>query len=180
MSSYNKCNENTILVAGLQQYVLSIKSLNYSMEMTNENYSANDGSSGYGSLSPTASIYSSSSSTSTENSTNQRVPFQVGKKLERPSEKIQIDVTKYIQKSSQILNKNPNKVILCTFCKNNREPEHIFRSHSIKDIRGRVTCPLLKEYKCPACGESGENAHTITYCKKLNTQKRNELLFKKA
>jgi hypothetical protein len=96
--------------------------------------------------------------------------------MERPSEKIQIDVSKYIQKTARILNRNPNKIILCSFCKNNGEPEHIYRSHMIKDISGRVTCPLLKEYKCPACGESGENAHTITYCKKFKAQKRNEII----
>lgn len=99
-------------------------------------------------------------------------------KKELPSSKTQVDVSKYIEKRVKILKSNPNKVIMCSFCKNNGEPEHIWRSHSIKDVYGKVTCPLLKVYKCPACGETGQNAHTITYCKKMKTQKRNEILSK--
>ena len=68
-----------------------------------------------------------------------------------------------------------NKQLCCTFCKNNNEKEHIYRSHTLKDLSGRVTCPFLKLYTCPICGESGENAHTITYCKKYKYQKINSL-----
>ncbi len=64
----------------------------------------------------------------------------------------------------------------CSFCKNNGEPEYIYTSHLMKNAKGKVTCPLLKIYKCPICGESGESAHTITYCKKYKMLKRNNLL----
>ena len=100
---------------------------------------------------------------------------QVSKK-QLPSSKTQFDVSKCIEKSVKILKSNPEKVIMCSFCKNNGEPEHIWRSHNIKDVHGKVTCPLLQVYKCPACGETGQNAHTITYCKKFKAQKRKEIL----
>jgi hypothetical protein len=70
---------------------------------------------------------------------------------------------------------NSNKVLMCSFCKNNNEPEHIYMSHTLKDLKGRTTCPLLKLYVCPICGETGESAHTITYCKKFKSLKINNL-----
>lgn len=51
----------------------------------------------------------------------------------------------------------------CTFCKNNNEPEFIYRSHRLKK-NGSVICPILWAYKCPLCNATGENAHTIKYC----------------
>ncbi|CAF0753264.1 unnamed protein product [Brachionus calyciflorus] len=171
-------SSKTVLVAGLQQFVASINLNNYDsfyMNHNGSNYSTSNGS-----ISPSSSIDSSNSGSAMNGFSTKSIGYQqstVHQKIKvRPSEKIQVDVTRYIEKSARILDRNPNKIILCSFCKNNGEPEHIYRSHSIKDIRGRVTCPLLKEYQCPACGESGENAHTITYCKKIKAQKRTELL----
>ena len=176
MFSIVESKNSTVLVASFQQLVDTIIQNNSYFIFPNPTQSSS------GSVSPSSSIDSSNYSSIESSSTNSYDKFgsrQVTKKkLERPSDKIQIDVSKYMEKSARILNKNPNKVIMCSFCKNNGEPEHIYRSHSIKDIRGRVTCPLLKEYVCPSCGESGENAHTITYCKKLKTQKRSDMISK--
>ena len=53
---------------------------------------------------------------------------------------------------------------VCVFCRNNGEPVHVYTAHFLKDQTGRVTCPILRAYKCPYCRASGDNAHTKTYC----------------
>ena len=69
------------------------------------------------------------------------------------------------------------KTMSCSFCKNNGEPYHVFTSHSFKDIKDlKVTCPILQQHKCPICGVSGENAHTITYCPQYKIAKRNMII----
>ncbi|KII70050.1 Nanos 1 [Thelohanellus kitauei] len=52
---------------------------------------------------------------------------------------------------------------MCGFCKNNNEPEYIYRSHRLKR-NSKITCPILWLYTCPLCQATGENAHTIKYC----------------
>ena len=66
--------------------------------------------------------------------------------------------------------------VCCSFCKNNGEPQEVYTAHSMKNAKGKVTCPLLRIYECPVCGLSGDEAHTITYCKKNKLAKRNEML----
>ncbi|XP_053610028.1 nanos homolog 1-like [Plodia interpunctella] len=56
------------------------------------------------------------------------------------------------------------KQLECAFCKNNGEPLSWYSAHSLKDSRGRVRCPVLRGYRCPQCGASGDWAHTIKYC----------------
>lgn len=68
--------------------------------------------------------------------------------------------------SSQVctsLNKGSNQ-IRCSFCENNGESAEIYLSHPLKDSLGKVICPVLRSFKCPKCGESGDFAHTNKYC----------------
>ena len=62
--------------------------------------------------------------------------------------------------------KNAIKQEVCVFCRNNGEEESFYASHSLKDLEGRVTCPVLRAYTCPICGANGDDAHTIKYCPK--------------
>nr|XP_034824096.1 uncharacterized protein LOC117981937 [Maniola hyperantus] len=55
------------------------------------------------------------------------------------------------------------KVNECRFCKNNGEKESYYRSHRLR-CQGRVTCPVLRDYRCHRCGAYGDNAHTLKYC----------------
>ena len=74
---------------------------------------------------------------------------------------------------NQCVNKsNTKKNLICIFCKNNGESEEIFKSHALKDLSGKVTCPLLMCHQCPVCGATGQNAHTLKYCKKFINSKR--------
>lgn len=68
------------------------------------------------------------------------------------------------------------KTTCCSFCLNNGEPDHVYMSHPFKDLKGVVVCPILQNHICPICGESGDKAHTITYCKKYKDVKRNRIL----
>ncbi|XP_018358747.1 PREDICTED: nanos homolog 3 [Trachymyrmex cornetzi] len=52
----------------------------------------------------------------------------------------------------------------CVFCRNNGEEETYYRQHLLKDVDGRVECPVLRAYTCPICGATGEEAHTVKYC----------------
>ncbi|XP_054009331.1 uncharacterized protein LOC128892806 [Hylaeus anthracinus] len=54
----------------------------------------------------------------------------------------------------------------CVFCRNNGEEETYYREHLLKDVDGRVRCPVLRAYTCPICGATGDEAHTIKYCPK--------------
>ncbi|XP_020281655.1 nanos homolog 3 [Pseudomyrmex gracilis] len=52
----------------------------------------------------------------------------------------------------------------CVFCRNNGEEEMYYRQHLLKDVDGRVCCPVLRAYTCPICGACGDTAHTVKYC----------------
>ena len=52
----------------------------------------------------------------------------------------------------------------CCLCRTNGEMRSVYESHSLKDERGLVTCPVLYGYVCPHCGATGSLAHTVRYC----------------
>ncbi|KAG7526978.1 hypothetical protein JOB18_047548 [Solea senegalensis] len=52
----------------------------------------------------------------------------------------------------------------CCFCKQNGETPRVYLTHRLKSVDGRVTCPILRNYTCPACEASGDRAHTLRYC----------------
>lgn len=61
--------------------------------------------------------------------------------------------------------------IECVFCKNNEESEKVYKSHVLKDVYGRIQCPVLRMYRCPICGNpGGDEAHTIRYCPKSKSR----------
>ena len=61
---------------------------------------------------------------------------------------------------------------VCSFCKNNGQPESVYTSHPVRDKKGNCACPVLRAYTCPTCGQSGDKAHTLKYCpkKKIYTE----------
>nr|ACT35656.1 nanos-like protein [Haliotis asinina] len=63
----------------------------------------------------------------------------------------------------QVQGKKKSKLI-CVFCKNNKEPPHVYTGHVLKDSRGYTACPVLRKYPCPICQAIGDHAHTIKYC----------------
>ncbi|KAI3380897.1 hypothetical protein SNEBB_002416 [Seison nebaliae] len=53
----------------------------------------------------------------------------------------------------------------CVFCRKNGERPEIYKSHCLKSRDGKVIqCPILRSYTCPLCGETGNGAHTKSYC----------------
>ncbi|XP_078506858.1 uncharacterized protein LOC144767131 [Lissotriton helveticus] len=52
----------------------------------------------------------------------------------------------------------------CAFCKHNGEPRNIYSTHALKDARGCVQCPVLRQYVCPQCQGTGDSAHTRRFC----------------
>lgn len=60
----------------------------------------------------------------------------------------------------------------CAFCKRNKEPEAVYKNHSLKDAAGLVTCPQLSKYRCELCGATGQFAHTRSYCPLANNFRR--------
>lgn len=53
----------------------------------------------------------------------------------------------------------------CSFCRNNGETKDVYSSHVLKDLKGKVTCPILRKLGCPICGyPGGDDSHTRRFC----------------
>lgn len=64
--------------------------------------------------------------------------------------------------------------IYCVFCKNNGAPAKQYKTHSVKDNRGNVICPVLRRFNCPNCNNGGgDMAHTVNYCPRRKADKLN-------
>lgn len=53
------------------------------------------------------------------------------------------------------------------FCPTNNDDEVVYESHILQDPErpeGRITCPMLRAYQCPICGEKGNYSHTVKDC----------------
>ncbi|OWK49987.1 Nanos 3 [Lonchura striata] len=46
----------------------------------------------------------------------------------------------------------------------NGEAPGVYQSHSLRDARGRLQCPVLRSYVCPQCGATQDQAHTRRFC----------------
>ncbi|CAM5118090.1 unnamed protein product [Natator depressus] len=46
----------------------------------------------------------------------------------------------------------------------NGESRNIYMAHNLKDKKGRVECPILRNYICPQCGATQDKAHTKRFC----------------
>ncbi|XP_045515030.1 uncharacterized protein LOC123708399 [Pieris brassicae] len=67
-----------------------------------------------------------------------------------------------------------NKIVkdkTCRFCKNNGECESVYRSHRLR-TEGKLSCPVLRHLVCERCGATGDDAHTIKYCKAITPEER--------
>lgn len=64
------------------------------------------------------------------------------------------------------------RVEFCKFCKNNNWA----CDHPFSDALGKVVCPVLSSYKCPICGATGGDAHTLKYCPKKTIYTPEELI----
>lgn len=56
------------------------------------------------------------------------------------------------------------KNVSCKFCKKNGEIAAVYQSHELKNLEGKVVCPVLRSYRCSICNATGDFAHTRKYC----------------
>ena len=123
------------------------------------------------SVSPSSSIEDTLCSISNQRPLRHEFQTKDQRKKQLPIRSAAVDINELVKYS-----KKNTCSQFCTFCKNNNESEKVYRSHILKDATGKIVCPILKLHKCPTCGASGEQAHTITYCKKFQHQRKLQVL----
>ena len=65
----------------------------------------------------------------------------------------------------------------CTFCPKNGVSFEFSASHTIRNLDGIVTCPLLRAYNCALCNNAGgDDAHTEGYCSTRKNPKKAKLV----
>lgn len=125
-----------------------------------------------------------SSNNSRSDTTDERISYAEIIKCAKPKQSVKAKIiTEELKKepaksfnippSEKVLIKKPNGPFLpnkqfCVFCKKNGEKQSVYRTHVLKDKLMNVICPYLSIYKCPNCGATGANAHTISRCPLVN------------
>lgn len=56
----------------------------------------------------------------------------------------------------------------CNFCKKNGETVANYSSHQLRNENGIIECPILRSHVCKFCQETGDNAHTLSYCPSID------------
>ena len=90
---------------------------------------------------------------------NELIPFIKVKDFTSRLATYNFDIDISVGPSSIVMDVN-----ICQFCFNNGEAKFQYQSHSMKNPAGKVTCPVLRSYKCPICQATGDFAHTQRYC----------------
>ena len=175
-SAYNQ--HNAQLANGSHAQINNYESINYINSNPYGNYQLWPVNSEIGAFNSRSSSECSTASISPTSSIDSISNYSLKPSTEFKSQKKQLELPskKVNGKLEDLISSSNRANVCCSFCKNNGEARSIYTSHAIKDSHGNITCPLLKIYKCPICGESGDNAHTITYCKQYKLTKRNNML----
>ncbi|RWS22664.1 uncharacterized protein B4U80_02837 [Leptotrombidium deliense] len=92
--------------------------------------------------------------------------------------KSRTNLNKYLKKVKE--NMDRPKTIYCVLCKSNGETEQVYKSHSLRNCKGQISCPILRVYNCPLCNNGGGDfAHTIRFCPENVGEKHVECLISK-
>ena len=57
------------------------------------------------------------------------------------------------------------RTMLCTHCKNSGEAKHVYEGHSVRDLKGLISCPKIKKNICNNCKKTGHLSSHCTFAK---------------